>query len=159
MKTYFASALIVAAKAVQQDYYYNRQLYDAPRYYEAEPQLIDIVEEPYYVEPQYYAKPVFNFNYDRIFDAGEEIYFGTDSESDIDGDSDSVNGKNDYFLSESGSSLGLSYAGYTFYSGSDSGTESSSHHSASTVHSYDHFYPNGAKVHGNVTKDYTKNKN
>ena len=45
----------------------------------------------------------------------------------------------------SGSSLGLSGAGYTFYSGSDSGTESSSHHSISTVKSYDYFYDHGAK--------------
>lgn len=157
MKTFFAPALLAAAQAVQQDYYYNRDLYEAPRFYDPEPVVVDIVE-PYYVDPiDYYAKPVFEFNFDRIFDAGEEVYFGTDSESDIDNDSDS-HSDHDGIDSYSGSSLGLSGLGYTFYSGSDSGTESSSHHSRSTIHSYDYFYNHGAKYVDNVTADYTKNK-
>lgn len=130
MKSYFASALLVAAKAVEmnRDLYYTSAYYPEPKYYgQAEPVVVNHVKEPYFAEPHYYAEPIFDFNFSRIFDAAEEVYYGTDSESDIDGDSKTDFEKDS--LSESGSSIGLSGPGYTFYSGSDSGTESSSHHS------------------------------
>ena len=156
MRTYFAAALLGSVKAVQSGglshngrYHRSTSIYEpqAPYvaveevYYEPEPaKPAVVVKEPYHREPIYYAPPVFDYNFERIFDASQEVYFGTDSESDIDNDSKSGYYSHDESYSSSGSSLGLSGPGYTFYSGSDSGTESSSHHSQSTVRSYDYFY-------------------
>ena len=157
MKTYFASALLVAAKAVDmnRDYYRNSHGHDhgIPTHgtdygikllgAQSHPGVYDGPRVKDYKYEHYEPKPLYDFNFSRIFDAAQEVYFGTDSESDIDGDSHTEKyGEKDSY-SDSGSSLGLSGPGYTHYSGSDSGTESSSHHSHSTILTFDHYYKNG----------------
>ena len=130
MKNYFASALLTAAaKATDSEFRHV-----AHHQHEA-------VEHK-----SHHHHPLFKWDYERLFDAGEEIYFGTDSESDIDGDS--VTKHEQDSGSDSPSSIGLSGPGITYYSGSDSGTESSSHHSQSTVEEAARFYwKNGTLYH------------
>ena len=130
MKNYFASALLTAAaKAADSEQFHHVSHHQ----HEA-------------VEHKSHHHPLFKWDYERLFDAGEEIYFGTDSESDIDGDS--VTKHEHDSGSDSPSSIGLSGPGITYYSGSDSGTESSSHHSQSTVEEAARFYwKNGNLYH------------
>ena len=115
MKNYFASALLTAAaKAADSEQFHHVSHHQHGA-----------------VEHKSHHHPLFKWDFERLFDAGEEIYFGTDSESDIDGDSVTAHERDSG--SDSPSSIGLSGPGITYHSGSDSGTESSSHHSQSTV--------------------------
>ena len=75
----FAAALLSAAQAI--DMQAATEQYNEPTYSYEQDNHYDSPQSTFYEAP----KPAFVWDFSKIYDAAQEVYFGTDSESDIAG--------------------------------------------------------------------------
>ena len=112
----FAAALLSAAQAI--DMQAATEQYNEPTYSYVQDNHYDSPQSTFYEAP----KPAFVWDFSKIYDAAQEVYFGTDSESDIAGmasshEEESVAGRT-FDSSSAGTDTDLNTSISSSYSGS-----------------------------------------